>query len=227
MKYRLLIFDLDGTIIDAYGAIAESFNFTMRQFGISVQRTARIKRAVGQGDKNLLAPFVPKNAIDRALSIYRKHHQHSLFRKSKLLPYAKGLLRSLDKKGARLAIASNRPTKFSLILLRHLGIESYFDYVLCADKLAFRKPHPLILNTIMRKLKFSKKDTLYIGDMAFDAETGRRAGVKTIIVLGGSSSAREIKKEKPFKIVKNLSCLRGLLMNNLLTGNITKKTFKR
>ena len=211
MKSGLLIFDLDGTIIDAYGAIAESFNFTMRKLGQSAQRATCIKRVVGHGDRNLLAPFVPKNVVNKALSVYRKHHQYSLLRKSKLLPYAKAILRSLDKEGVKLAIATNRPTKFSLILLKHLGIASYFDYVLCADKLTFRKPHPLILNTIIRKLKLNKQDTLYVGDMALDAETGRRAGIKTIIVLGGSSSIKEIKKENPFKIVKNLSYLRGVI----------------
>lgn len=208
---KLIIFDLDGTLIDAYAAINSSFNFTMRQLGLKLQKAAKIRAAVGWGDINLLSPFVPRKKIKIAINIYRQHHRLSLIRRSKLYPQASLLLRRLKRKGYKLAVASNRPTKFSLILLKHLKIFNLFDEILCADKLKKGKPAPQILNRIISKLGFRKDQALYVGDMIIDAQAGRRARVKTVIVTTGSSQRSEIKKEKPFKIIPVIAKLEDLL----------------
>ena len=192
---KLVIFDLDGTLIDAYSAINCSFNFVMGKLSLKPQSSETIRRAVGWGDKNLLKPFVERQNLARALDLYRSHHKNSLLKYSKLYPNVKKLLRCLKKNGYKLAVASNRPTKFSLILLRHFKIKEKFDYILCADRLRFGKPHPLILNTIIKKFSLEKAQALYVGDMSIDAQAGRRAHVNTVIVTGGSSSLSEIKKE--------------------------------
>ena len=204
MKIKLVIFDLDGTLIDAYKAIAESFNYTMRELSLPQQSFLAIKKAVGWGDEALLKPYVPPKIMFLALKIYRGHHKLSLLRVARLIPYTRKILLKLRKRKIMLAVASNRPTQFSLLILKKLEIRKYFDYILCADKLRFRKPHPQILNSIVRKLKVGKSQTLYVGDMAIDAETGRRAGIKAFIVLGGSSSRREIEIARPYKIIVNL-----------------------
>jgi phosphoglycolate phosphatase len=204
---KLIIFDLDGTLVDAYGAINSSFNYVMRKLGEKPQNTDTIRRAVGWGDLNLLKPFVPVKNLKHALGLYRNHHKHSLLKHSRLYPHVLHLLSQLKAAGFKLAVASNRPTKFSLILLRHLRIRAFFDYVLCADKLKHGKPHPQILNKIIKRFAFKKSQALYVGDMAIDAQAGRRAKVKTIIVTGGSSSNFEIKKEKPFKVISSVDKL--------------------
>jgi phosphoglycolate phosphatase len=200
---RLIIFDLDGTLVDAYQAINSSFNFTMRTLHLPQPSTRQIRKAVGWGDKQLLAPFVPEGLLSKALKIYRINHKLSLTKKSKLLPKARELLTRLSSKYT-LAIASNRPTEFSKILLKALNINKYFAFLLCADKLDRGKPNPLILRKIIKHFKVSARQALYIGDMAIDAQTANRAKIKSIIVTTGSSSLYEIKKEKPFKIISNL-----------------------
>ena len=201
---KLVIFDLDGTLINAYPAIISSFNYTMQKAGYPPETAQTIKKAVGWGDKNLLKGFIDKADLDRALSIYRKHHQQALLKGSRLFPKVRMILSYLQKKGYSLAVASNRPSRFSRILLKHLKLDKYFDLVLCADKLEHPKPHPQILRVIMKKLEVMPKDTIFVGDMAIDAQAGRRGRVKTIIVTTGSSSRQEISKEKPFKIIKSL-----------------------
>ena len=204
---KLVIFDLDGTLVDAYAAIESSFNYVMRKLGLKPKSASLIRRAVGWGDANLLKPYLEGNNLRRALSIYRRHHEHSLLKQSRLYPAVRPLLRGLKSKGYKLAIASNRPTRFSLILLRHLRIIEFFDYILCADKLKRGKPHPEILNKIIRKFGVKKSQVLYAGDMIIDAQAGRNSGVKTVIVTTGSSSLAEIKKERPFKIIPRISRL--------------------
>jgi len=204
-KPKLIIFDLDGTLINAYPAIIRSFNYTLRKLGYPPQDKLTIRRAVGWGDENLLKPFIKLNDLKKALKIYRKHHKNALIKESFLFNKVKKLLVYLKNKNYLLAVASNRPTKFSLILLKHLKIKKYFDYILCADKLKHIKPHPEILNKIMQRFSVSSSQTVYVGDMAIDAQAGRRAKVKTIIVTTGSSTKEEIKKQKPYRIISQIS----------------------
>ncbi len=206
-KIKLIIFDLDGTLVDAYPAINASFNHTMKKLGYAQQKPQLIRRAVGWGDKQLLAPFVRQQDLTRALAIYRLHHKNSLGRKSRVLAGARGLLSKLKKKGYKLAVASNRPRKFSLILLKHLKLKGYFDYVLCADQLKQGKPHPEILKNILRRFALSAEAALYLGDMAIDAQAGRNAGIRTVMVSGGSSSIKELRQERPWRIVRRVGAL--------------------
>lgn len=203
-KIRLVIFDLDGTLVNAYPAIIQSFNYTMHKLGYPLKQDSAIRKAVGWGDENLLRPFVEEKDLSLALKVYRQHHRVSLIKKSYLLPGAKKVLTSLRAAGYSLAVASNRPASFSRILVKHLKLSRYFDYMLCGDQLKQGKPHPEILYKIMQKFSLMPQDTLYVGDMALDAEAGRRAGVKSIIVTTGSSSLREIKKEKPYQIINKI-----------------------
>ena len=169
-----------------------------------MQSALTIKRAVGWGDRNLLKGFISAADLDQALSTYRKHHGKALLKGSRLFPGVTQVLRYLRGKGYLLAVASNRPNRFSRILLKHLKLDKYFDFVLCADKLEHFKPHPQILRVIMEKLKVLPRETVFVGDMVLDAQAGRRGKVRTIIVTTGSSSRQEIVKEKPFKIIKKI-----------------------
>jgi phosphoglycolate phosphatase len=208
---KLVIFDLDGTLVDAYTAINRSFNYTMRSLGYSQQDDLTIRRAVGWGDGNLLKPFLKPKDLKKALYLYRRHHKRSLLRHSRLLPHVKDLLSRLKAKGLKLAVASNRPTKFSWILIRHLSLDKYFDYVLCADKLRHGKPHPEILNRIMQRFYVRPQESVYVGDMAIDAKAGRRARIPTIIVTTGSSTVAQIKREMPQRIIPRIAELVKIL----------------
>lgn len=208
---KLIIFDLDGTLVNAYPAIVSSFNYAMQKTGYPKQVPGIIRRAVGWGDENLLEPFIKAMDFKKVLRFYRKHHRVSLVKESRLFPRAKKILTYLRGRGYKLAVASNRPTRFSRILIRHLKIAGYFDYVLCADKLRHIKPHPEILNTILKKFSLKPQEAIYVGDMAIDAQAGRRAGIKTAIVTTGSSTRQEIKKQKPWRIIHKITDLGGIL----------------
>jgi len=210
-KVKAVIFDLDGTIIDAYPAIISSFNYAMEKLNRRRQPGLVIRRAVGWGDRNLLAPFLPADKIDHGIALYRRHHRQALIKLSRVFPGVYPQLERLKASGYKLAVASNRPTEFSLILLKHLQLDKYFDYVLCADKLNAGKPHPEILIKILRKFKIKNTEAVFVGDMVIDSQTGRRAGIPTIIVTTGSSSLSQIKKEKPCLIIKKISELAGIL----------------
>ena len=208
---KLIIFDLDGTLVNAYAAIGNSFNYVMRKLGLKTQSVNFIRSLVGHGDADLLKSYVPKADLERTLSLYRKHHETSLLRNTYLYPAVKRLLRDLKAQGYKLAVASNRPSKFSQILLEHLKIGGFFDYVLCADQAGQAKPHPKMLNKIVKRFGLKKAQVLYVGDMVVDAQAGKRAKINTVIVTGGSSSKRDIQSEQPFKTISAINLLKELL----------------
>ncbi len=214
LSRRVIIFDLDGTLVDAYPAIIKSFNYAMQKMGYPKQDGLTIRRAVGGGDGNLLKPFIKIKDLKKALVLYRKHHKTALTKYSRLFSGVNFVLRHLKAKKYKIAVASNRPTRFSWILIRHLGLKKYFDYVLCADKLKHIKPHPEILNIIMQRFSLEPKHTIYVGDMVIDVRAGRRARVKTIAVTTGSSTRKELKEEKPYKIIARITELPRILLNS-------------
>ena len=108
-------------------------------------------------------------------------------------------------------MASNRPTRFSLIILRQLGIKKYFAYVLCADKLKKGKPHPAILQTILKKFCLKPREALYVGDMVIDLQAGHAARIKTVAVATGSNSKTELQRFKPHAIIARVDQLAELL----------------
>lgn len=183
----------------------------MQKLGYPRKDLRTIRRAVGWGDENLLRPFIKAKDLKIAASLYRRHHKTALVKGSRIFPKVRLVLSRLKGRGYKLAVASNRPTLFSWILIRHLRLRKYFDYVLCADKLRRGKPHPEILNKIMQRFSVEPREAVYIGDMVIDAQAGRRAKIKAIIVTTGSSRRREIEKESPCCIIKKITDLLKVL----------------
>ena len=217
-RIKLVIFDLDGTLIDAYSAIARSFNYTMKQMKYPAQDTLTIRRKVGWGDRQLLSPFIREEDLAKALLIFRRHHKKAIKIGTRFLPGAGRLLRTLKKSGMKLAVATNRPSPSAKGIIRYLDLKKFFDYVLCGDKIEKPKPHPDMLHQILKKFKISHLEAVYVGDMTIDVEAGNRAKVKTVAVATGSSSRKEIKRFKPYRIVPKLDSVMSILKN--LEGNL-------
>lgn len=198
---KLFIFDLDGTLADAYKAIDKSLNFTRFKLGYELVDSDTVKKNIGNGDKNFVAAFFPKHQVPKALAIYRMHHKKSLKQYAKLKPCARMLLNNLKRKKKLIALATNRPAYYTNIVLTSLNIKKYFDHIVCADEVRSLKPHPKILNLILKKLKITKHEAVYSGDMDVDMETAKRAGVDAVFITGGSSSLGDVKSYENKKTV--------------------------
>ncbi len=202
---KLVIFDLDGTIVDAYRAIKNSINFTLKTLGHPQVSSYAVRRAVGWGDENFIKSFIKEDQeAQRALVIYRKHHKTSLLKFSRVIPGVRKVLSFLRNRDIELAIASNRPPRFTDILLKHLDLKKYFDLIVCAKNKEEIKPKPDLLLRIIKRLKVAPRQALYVGDMVIDVYAGKNAKIRTISVLGGSSTKEELRKARPFKIIQSL-----------------------
>ncbi|MDE1921113.1 MAG: HAD family hydrolase [Candidatus Omnitrophica bacterium] len=214
---KLVIFDLDGTLVNAYPAVTKSVNHTLKAMGFAPRSRLEVKRSVGGGDRKLMAHFVGEKSVPEAIAIYRPHHAKALRQKGgvTLMPGAEGVLKFLKARGCKLAIASNRPTKFTRIILKESGILKFFDAVLCADRVSRPKPHPDILWAIAGRLKFKLPEVLYVGDMTIDVLCARQAGVMMAAVSTGSSHKKELKALKPLCVIGKITQLRKLFQEVL------------
>ncbi len=212
---RLVIFDLDGTLVNAYPAVTQSVNFTLMKLEFPPQTATQVKRAVGWGDRQLMVQFVGEDLADKALKIYRANHLKVLEKGVRFMPGAQALLRWCQAQGFLLAIASNRPTRFTEIILKGLDIKEQFDVVLCADKAKRPKPYPDILWEICQRLKVNKKQALFVGDMTIDVHCGANAGIQTVAVATGSNTKKELNQSKPYKIINRINQLKTLLKSSL------------
>lgn len=204
---KLIIFDIDGTIVDAYTAIEKSLNYALKKLGYPEAGMRKVRASVGHGDRIFIERHFPGKDVEEGLRLYHAHHEKALLKYAKAVPGAKQLLRDLKKKGYKLAVASNRQPKFSLILLRHLNLLKYFDAVEFARTKKEIKPKPFLIPRIIKKLGVKKDEAFYVGDMTVDVDAGRNAGVRVIAVLGGSSSHSELKKARPCAIARRVSNL--------------------
>ncbi len=209
--------------MNAYRAVLESVNYSLEKAGFPPRDHETIKRTVGWGDKQLLKTFVGERNLAKVLKVYREHHARALARGTKLLPGALATLKFFKGKGLKLAVASNRPSRFSKIALKTLRIDRYFDCVVCADQVKRGKPHPGMFFKILKKLRLKAQEAMYVGDMTIDVMSGHRAGIKTVAVMTGTSRRREIKAHKPFKMIHSLKDLKTILVktSNLVSCNDT------
>lgn len=211
---KAIAFDLDGTLINAYPAVEESINFLMKRFGLPIVDGDVIKRAVGLGDRNLVQAFVGPERVEEAMPLYREYHAQALLRGSSFLPGAREVLEKLKAQGYRLAIASNRPKRFSLIVMEHLGMVHFFDRILCGDELERAKPHPDILLQLMSEWSVSNEEMLYVGDMDVDVRTAKNAKVPMVAVLTGSCLEEDLRANGADIILNDVGELPAFLLKN-------------
>jgi len=209
-KIKVIIFDLDGTLINAYGAVTQSMNYTLERMGIATTDEATVRRNVGWGEKSFFLSFVEDKDFEKAKDLYRKHCRENLYKYVKFMPGSKELLESLKKKGFALAVATNRPRYSSNIILEHLEIKDCFDYIVCGDEIEKLKPEPDILIKVLNNFSIEPDEALYVGDMTVDIETGKKANVKVVAVTTGSSYKNEIEEAGPCEIIDNICELERL-----------------
>ncbi|MFT5170041.1 MAG: HAD superfamily hydrolase (TIGR01509 family) [Candidatus Omnitrophota bacterium] len=208
---KVIIFDIDGTLVDAYDSIFMAMQGTLKTLGLPEATYADVKCKVGWGLRALIAAFVPEPLVDQAVNIYADKSDEILPQGLKFLPNAKSLIDQLLKKDYILAIASNRPSQFSKMILEHLGVLSHFTEVVCMDNVPRGKPEPDMLLEILKRLSLSVDQALFVGDMTVDVQTGAAAGVKTVAVTTGSSTRVELEALKPYKILDDIGGILGIV----------------
>lgn len=216
---KLIIFDLDGTLLNSIADLAEATNYALRRQGMPTHADEAFKYFVGDGVAELINRAVPANT-ESATKVtvhsdfseyYGKHYAD----KTVTYPGINELLIEIKRMGIMLAVASNKPDEFTKVIIsRH-----WFDTFTCVqgqqDGIP-KKPDPQIAFAIMEKLGVTAGETLFIGDTNVDVMTAKHAGIRCVGCLWGFRTFEELHEagadfiiEKPEEIVHILENLKG------------------
>jgi phosphoglycolate phosphatase len=190
---RGLVFDLDGTLIDSYGAIAASLNHARHHFALPPLPEDFVRGKVGRGLEQLVVELVGAEARDEGVRLFRSHYAETYADRTHPLPEALATLRRLRERGYRLSVASNKPARFGRAILDRFGMLGLLDVVEGPDTAGTVKPEPAMVRRCLDAMGLEERSTAYVGDMVLDVETAARAALPVILVPGGSSSKDELK----------------------------------
>jgi phosphoglycolate phosphatase len=186
---KLVIFDLDGTLIDSKLDLAHAVNAARVHLGLGPIANEAVYSYVGNGAPMLirraLGPEAPEEDVARALEFFLAYYREHMLDNTVLYAGVREALERLTASGVAMAILTNKPVRVSNAILDGLGIASHFRYVYGGNSFEFKKPHPIGIETLMRQCEAAHADTLMVGDSAVDIETARNAGVAACGVTYG------------------------------------------
>jgi phosphoglycolate phosphatase len=184
----LLIFDLDGTLIDSSEDLAISVNATLRNAGRAELDRDTIQSYVGNGAglliKRAFGPDASEAAVADGLAFFLKFYRAHALEHTKLYPGVREAVRELGKQHT-LAVLTNKPERISVDILAALDIADAFARIYGGDRFPNKKPHPVGIETLMQDTGIGRADTMMIGDSNVDIETARNARVRSCGVSWG------------------------------------------
>jgi phosphoglycolate phosphatase len=208
----LLIFDLDGTLVDTIEDIAASVNHTLIRLGHGPLPRDAVRRYVGDGVEMLMTRALAGKTgrINEAVGIYKNHHRSNLVVRSALYPSVRETLEHF--KSLPMAVISNKTMEFVGPLLDRLDISRYFKQVIGADSGLPLKPAPDAVLAVMAGFKAPKERTLIVGDGTTDVLAGKAAGIITCSVTYGFRSEEELRPAGPDYLIREMSELIDLFV---------------
>lgn len=200
---ELIIWDLDGTLIDSKKDIAFAVNETLERIDHPPISDEEIYSYVGNGVRPLIERAVAAtgggNAFDVAIKHFQEIYMAHLLDTTILFDGILDVLRYFENK--KMAVASNKPYKYVTKILEGLRVADLFISVKGGDSLPTRKPDPEMINVILREAGTGANNAVFVGDSAVDILTGKNAGVRTIGVSYGFRPLAELIKSAPDLLV--------------------------
>lgn len=187
-RYASVVFDLDGTLIDSFRAVTGSLNAARSAFGLPPLSNETVIARVGEPLEQIVQELVDQD-VERAVELFREAYAERFLAESQPIRHAPEAVRELAGSGLRLAVASNKPSRFGRPLLEAAGLAPPIELVLGPDAQTPPKPEPAMLRLAMERLESPPGRTLYVGDVPLDVVTAERAGVDVALVATGAAGA--------------------------------------
>ena len=215
---RAIVFDLDGTLIDSYDAIAESLNTALESLALEAMPREQIRTMVGRGLESLVESALrrggaeaPESLVREGVRLFRAHYDRICVDGTRLLPGVSLTVPELARRGYRMAVATNKPSCFARRLLDALGIGDHMGAVFGPDLVRHPKPDPGMVHAAMRELGVSAAEAVYVGDMEIDVQTARAAGLGVIVMPTGSSARDALEASGADHVADSFTSLLDLL----------------
>ena len=203
MKYELIVFDMDGTILDTLEDLKNSMNYTLRLHNMPERTLDEIRSFVGNGIRKLIERAVPSGTSNDKIDIihkdFMKHYEVHCADFTKPYNGVNDLIKELRKRGYKTAVVSNKADP----AVQDLCIQYFsdlFDLAIGERPEIAKKPAPDMVNSALEQLQISKEDAVYIGDSDVDVATARNSRLDMIAVDWGFRT-REFLVEQGAEII--------------------------
>lgn len=220
---HLVLFDLDGTLIETAGEIADAVNDTLHGHELPAVSQAQVDAWIGHGTGALLlkvfayawqrAEYQVSEHPEwpRVLQTFNRCYLQRCGMRSTLYPYVREVLQTLVDHGVKLALVTNKEALFTHAILQAHQLEGYFAKVVCGDTLHERKPDPAGVRLCLAQLGVAAENALFVGDSAIDAQTAHNAGLRVWLLPYGYNRGEPLEVSKPDRIVADVREVLSLL----------------
>lgn len=216
LKYTLLIFDWDGTLIDSQARIVSSFQGATRDLGLRIPSSSSVRDIIGLGLPEAIMTVMPECTEQERQSIrdsYSRHYNEIDHTPTALFEGVLDGLCKLSDAGFRLAIATGKSRRGLDKVLNDTGLSPFFEISRCADETQ-SKPDPLMIDEILAKTGVSRTNAVMIGDTTYDLEMAQAAGIDSIAVTYGVHSRGRLEIFEPTTFVKDFNELLAWLIRS-------------
>jgi phosphoglycolate phosphatase len=208
----LVMYDLDGTLLDTASEITQAVNLTLEEFNRSYVDEVDVRRWIGHGTAWLMEQaYAATGRGARQLPFHKVmerfviHYGSTAGKSSQLFPRVLDTLEKVKSLGIKQAIVTNKETRFTDKVLDAHGLRPYFDLIVCGDTLPMKKPHPGVLEYCIHTLSSSPGHSLFVGDSEIDVATAKAADVICWAVPYGYNHGRPIGLAEPDRVVPDVS----------------------
>ena len=203
---KMIVFDLDGTLVNTITDIAYSMNVSLTEHGFNTHTVDKYLTFIGEGvivlTKRAIGCDVSDEVLKSVLNRYNEVYKNHCMNLSEVYPDMLDVLDELSNKGYKLGVISNKPDfDTQRIVKNYFG--DRFIYVVGSKEGVARKPHPEAMNILLNELNLSIEDITYVGDSQFDAMFAENCGCKYFLFEYGYSSKELIHKHKPISFLNN------------------------
>ena len=220
----LIMYDLDGTLIDTAGEIAQAVNLTMQDFGLDAIDETQIRDWIGQGTGWLMrqawaAQEGPSREIssDAVMQRFSHHYDVCAGTSSQLYPFVRETLNKVKVLGVKQAVITNKEKRFTERILDCHGLGKMFDLVISGDTLAVKKPDAAVIQHCLEILQETPANSLFVGDSEIDMATAKNAGIVCWAVPYGYNCGRPIAEARPDRLVADIRAVPDYCSNVVMS----------
>ncbi|MCU7881279.1 MAG: phosphoglycolate phosphatase [Candidatus Thiodiazotropha sp. (ex Lucinoma aequizonata)] len=218
-KPKMILIDVDGTLVDSVPDLAYCVDEMMKQLGRAPHGESKVRDWVGNGLERLVRCALigqldgePEEAnFERAYPIFLDLYAVNTSQRSVLYPGIREGLDYLKKQSYRLSCVTNKAAQFTLPLLQDLGIHDDFEIIIAGDTLAKKKPDPMPLLHAAENVGVDPSVSLMVGDSQSDVKAARAAGFQVICMSYGYNHGEDIRQYNPDVVIDSLTEIRSIL----------------